>query len=77
MKNNQHNNTRMFLYLIQVQVVLYTIISATSIIGFVAPSLSKSHAVVTVSNATHAPISENTGGIDLATYREARGVSIP
>jgi len=33
--------------------------------------------VVTVSNATHTPIHENTGGIDLATYGKARGVSIP
>ena len=48
------------------------------IIGFVAPPLSKSHVVVTVSNyATRTPISENTGGIDQATYGEARGVSIP
>jgi len=30
MKNNQHNQIRMFLYLIQVQAVLYAIISATS-----------------------------------------------
>jgi len=29
MKNNQQNHIRMFLYLIQVQAVLYTIISAT------------------------------------------------
>ena len=47
------------------------------IIGFVAPPLSKSHVVVTVSNATRTPIRENTGGIDLASYGEARGVSIP
>ena len=47
------------------------------IIDFVAPPLSKSHVVVTVSNATRTPIRENTGGIDLATYREAHGVSIP
>jgi len=37
----------------------------------------KSHVVVMVSNATRTPIRENTGGIDLATYREARRVSIP
>jgi len=30
-----------------------------------------------VSNATHTPISKNTGGIDLATYGEAPRVSIP
>jgi len=42
-----------------------------------APTLSKSHMVVTVSNATCTPISENTGEIDLATYGEARRVSIP
>ena len=47
------------------------------IISFVAPPPSKSHMVVMVSNATHTPKCENTGGIDLATYREARGVSIP
>jgi len=47
------------------------------IIGFVAPPLSKSHMVVTVSNATRTPIHENTGGIDLAMYGEVRGVSIP
>jgi len=46
------------------------------IIGFVAPPLSKSRVVVTVSNATRAPIRENTGGIDLAMYGEACGVSI-
>ena len=39
--------------------------------------LSKSHVVVTVNNATRTPICENGGGIDLATYIEARGVSIP
>ena len=44
------------------------------IISFVAPPLSKSHVVVTVSNATRTAIRENTGGIDLATYGEARGV---
>ena len=47
------------------------------IIGFVALPLSKSHVVVTVSNATRTPIHENTGGIDLATYGEACGVNIP
>ena len=47
------------------------------IIGFVAPLLSNSHVVFVVSNATRAPIRENTGGIDLPMYREARGVSIP
>ena len=47
------------------------------IIGFVAPPPSKSHMVVMVSNATHTPKCENTGGIDLAMYREARRVSIP
>ena len=47
------------------------------IIGFMAPPLSKSHVVVTVSNATRTPIRKNTGGIDLATYEEAHGVSIP
>ena len=47
------------------------------IIGFVAPPLLKSHVVVTVCNATRTPIRENTGGIDLATYGETRGVIIP
>ena len=47
------------------------------IIGFGAPPLSKLHVVVMVSNATHIPIRKNTGGIDLATYGEAHGVSIP
>ena len=47
------------------------------VIGFVAPPLSKSHVVVTVSNTTRTLVRENTGGIDLATYGEARGVSIP
>jgi len=47
------------------------------IIGFMAPPLSKSHVVVTVSNATCTPICENTGGNDLATYEEAHRVSIP
>jgi len=32
---------------------------------------------VMVSNATRTHIRENTGGTDLATYKEARGVSIP
>jgi len=47
------------------------------IIGFVAPSLSKSHVVVTVSNETRTPIHENTDRINLAMYEEAHGVSIP
>jgi len=47
------------------------------IIGFMAPPFLKSHVVVTVSNTTRTPIRETTGGIDLATYREARRVSIP
>ena len=47
------------------------------IIGFVAPPLSKSRVIVMASNTTRTPIHENTGGIDLATYGEARGVSIP
>ena len=47
------------------------------IVGFVAPPLSKSHVVVTVSNATRTPIHENTGGINLAMYGEAHRVSIP
>jgi len=47
------------------------------IIGFVAPPLSKLHVVVMVSNATRTPICENTGGIDLAMYRELHGVGIP
>jgi len=34
MKTNQHNHTRMFLYLIQVQAVLYAVISATSYYWF-------------------------------------------
>ena len=70
-ENNQHNHTRTFLYLIQVRAVLYAVISA--IIGFVAPPLLKLHGVVMVSNETHTPIHENTGGIDLAMYKEARG----
>jgi len=37
------------------------------IIGFVAPPLSKSHVVGTISNATRTPIRENSGGIDVAT----------
>jgi len=47
------------------------------IISFVAPPLSKSHVVVTVSNTSRTPLPKNTGGIDLAMYGEARGVSIP
>ena len=47
------------------------------IIGFGAPPLSELHIVVMVSNATRTHIRENTGGTDLATYGEARGVSIP
>jgi len=45
------------------------------IIGFMTPPLSKSHVVVTVSNATRTPIHENTGGINPAMYvqRGARG----
>jgi len=34
MKNNQHNHTRTFLYQIQVQAVLYAVISATSCYQF-------------------------------------------
>jgi len=33
-KNNQHNHTRTFLYLIQVQAVLYAVLSATSYYRF-------------------------------------------
>ena len=49
------------------------------IIGFVAPPLLNRIVVVMVSNATRTPIRicKNTGGIDLATYGEARGVGIP
>ena len=35
-QNNQHNQIRMFLYLIQVQVILYAVISATSYYRFCA-----------------------------------------
>jgi len=38
--------TRTFLYLIQMQAVLYAVISATSCFGFVAPPLLKPHVVV-------------------------------
>ena len=54
----------------QVQVVLYAIIS------FVAPPLSKSHMVVYGQQHNSCSHSKNTGGIDLATYKEARGISI-
>jgi len=47
------------------------------IMGFVTPPLSKSHVLVMVSNASRTPMCENTGGIDLAMYREVRGISIP
>jgi len=40
------------------------------IISFMAPPLSKLHVVVMVSNTTRTSICENTGGIDLATYKE-------
>ena len=67
-----------FLYLIQVQAVLYATISAIlPIISFVAPPLSKLHVVVMVSNTTRTPICKNTGRIDLAMYGEVCGVSIP
>jgi len=46
-------------------------------IGFVSPPISKLHVVVMVSNATRTHISENTGGIDLATYKVAHGLGIP
>ena len=49
------------------------------IISFGAPPLLKLNVVYVamVSNATRTHIRENTGGTDLATYKEARGVSIP
>ena len=77
MKDNQHNHTRMFPYLIQVQAVLYAVISATSYYQFCGSTPFKIALGVTVSNATHTPIRENAGGIDLAMYGEAHGVSIP
>ena len=46
------------------------------IIGFVAPPLSKSHMVVYGQQHNSYSHSKNTGGIDLATYKEARWVSI-
>jgi len=72
-KNNQHNHIRTFLYLIQVQVVLYAVISATSYYRFRG---STPFEIARGSYATRTPMRENTGGIDLATYGEARGVSI-
>ena len=46
------------------------------IIGFVAPLLSKSHMVVYGQQHNSCSHSKNTGGIDLATYKEACGVSV-
>jgi len=46
MKNNQHNQIRTFLYLIQTQVVLYALFHLLPIIVFVAPPLSKSYMVL-------------------------------
>jgi len=74
MKDNQHNHTRTFPYLIQVQAVLYAVISATQFRGSTPFEIALG---ITVSNATHTPIRENTIGIDLAMYGEAHGVSIP
>ena len=59
MKNNQQNLVGMFL------TVLFAVISATSIKCFLAPTLSKSHVAVMVSDSH---VHENTGvrGINLA-----------
>ena len=78
-KNNQHNQIRTILYLIQIEsrwffTLLFQLLPIT---GFVAPPLLKLHVVVTVSNATRTPVCKNTGRIDLATQEEAHGVSIP
>ena len=45
-------------------------------IGFVAPPLLKSHMVVYGQQHNSCSHSKNTGGIDLATYKEACGVSV-
>ena len=58
----------------QVQAVLYAVISATSYYQFRG---STPFEIARGSYGTRTPICENTGGIDLATYEEARGVSIP
>jgi len=52
MKNNQWNHIGMFMHLTQVKAVLFAIISATSYYRFLAPPLSKSHVVFTVSKST-------------------------
>jgi len=65
-ENNQHNHIRTFLYLIQVQAVLYAVISATSYYQFRGSTPFEIARGVMVSNATHTPIRTNTGGIDLA-----------
>jgi len=75
-ENNQHSHIRTFLYLIQVQAVLYAVIQLLPIISFRALPLSKLQMAVTVSNATRTYIHKNTGGICLATYEEAHRVSI-
>ena len=77
MQNNQYNHSRTFLYMIQVQAVLYAVISATSYYRFRG---STSFAIARGNYGEQCnsySYMQNTGGIDLATYGEARGVSIP
>ena len=45
-ENNQHNQIRTFLYLIQVQTVLYAVISATSYYRFCGSTPFESHVVL-------------------------------
>jgi len=75
-KNNQHNQIRRFLSLIQVQAVLYAVISATSYYWFHGSTPFESHVVVYGQQRNSYSHSENTGRIHLAMYKEACGVSI-
>jgi len=61
----------------QVQAVLYAIISATSYYRFSCSIPFEMHMVVYGQQHNSYSHSENTGGIDLATHEEACGVSIP
>jgi len=70
MKNHQRNQIRTCLYLIQVQVVLYAIISATSyywFCGFTPFEITRGTYGQQCNWYSH----ENISGIDLATYKKA------
>ena len=69
----------MFLYLIQVQAVLYAVTSTTSYSWFrgSTPFEIARGSYNGQQRNSYSHTRENTGGIDLATYGEARGVSIP